>query len=166
MKNGLMEWYTLLVAMLVVIATSILTFIAASYWAGKTRNESLQVRIHELEKQMVGVNAAVAPISQVFQQILIKELTHFHTPELDALMARVGPPTTLSVLETKRLEVLLRERSLDMAEEMTAMERDAAVMLPMVMRRVIEAVSTPRVLSEPILVQLVSLPETYILSPT
>ena len=75
------------------------------------------------------------PISTAFQAILIKELTHFHTPEMDALMAKIGPPNTLTVVEQERLAVLLNERMKDMGPLISDSERDAARILPAIMKR-------------------------------
>ena len=47
-------------------------------------------RIVELERQVALVGQAIVPISAAFQAILIKELTHIHTPVLDRLLEKVG----------------------------------------------------------------------------
>jgi hypothetical protein len=92
-------------------------------------------RITELESKLALVNAAVVPISTAFQAILIKELTHFHTPEMDALMVKIGPPNTLNPTDEKRLEVMLKDRMDDMGPEISDRERGAAMILPEVMKR-------------------------------
>jgi len=94
-------------------------------------------RVVELEKNLALVNQAVVPISAAFQAILIKDLTHFHTPEMDNLLAKIGPPLTLTAQEAARLEVLLAARARDVDNLISEQERDAARMLPMVMRRVL-----------------------------
>ncbi len=100
-------------------------------------NVRLVDRVNDLERQLSAVNQAVVPISAAFQAILVKELTHFHTPEMDGLMAKLGPPFTLTEVEAKRLGVLLEERQRDMNDQISDAERDAAQMLPLVMRRVL-----------------------------
>jgi hypothetical protein len=95
----------------------------------------LQARVSELERQNSLVTQAIVPISAAFQAILIKELTHFHTPRMDMLLAKVGPPNELSTDEEDELRVLLIHREQDMSNEITDSERDAARMLPMVIRR-------------------------------
>ena len=119
-------------------------------------------RITALTTQLAVISAAVVPISTAFQSILIKELTHYHTPELDALMARVGPPSQLNEIETQRLELLLRERSKDMAKDIPESERDAALMLPLVMKRAkaenAATLAEPNVIVPGTMVQFVSLP--------
>lgn len=92
-------------------------------------------RLIVLEKQLALVGQAVVPISTAFQAILIKELTHMHTPILDALMTKIGPPSTLSDDEFDELATALLERTMDMGDLISDSERDAAVMLPLVMKR-------------------------------
>src|SRR5678815_4707353 len=75
------------------------------------------------------------PISTAFQAILIKELTHFHTPVMDALMSKIGPPFTLTAAEETELIAALEQRTQDMAAEISDSERDAAKILPLVMKR-------------------------------
>jgi hypothetical protein len=139
-----------------------LGFLAQRYFAGRkeTREDTQKVaeehkttvaRIAELETKLALVNAAVVPISTAFQAILIKELTHFHTPEMDALMVRVGPPTTLTPEEEARLAVMLKERMDDMGPDISDSERGAAMILPEVMKRaraeqqVLSTVEAPQV---------------------
>jgi hypothetical protein len=98
-------------------------------------HEKMKDRVTELERTLAQVNAQVIPISTAFQAILIKELTHFHTPEMDALMVKIGPPNTLTPDEEKRLAALLVERTKDMGPEISDSERDAAAILPAVMKR-------------------------------
>ena len=98
-------------------------------------NDAMKARLADLEGKLALVNAAVIPISTAFQAILIKELTHFHTPEMDALLVKVGPPNTLTGDEETRLAVLLAERTKDMGPKISDSERDAASILPAVMRR-------------------------------
>lgn len=133
-----------------ILLTAVMTFMATAYWQRRGRidreterkaaklaeeNKQLMDRVLDMEKQLGMLNQAVLPISTAFQAILIKELTHFHTPEMDALMVKIGPPNTLSDDEMTRLEVLLEERTRDMATEIPESERDAAHMLPYVMKR-------------------------------
>ncbi len=98
--------------------------------------KALRLRVTELEIKLAGINQVFVPISAAFQAILIKELTHLHTPEMDALLVKLGPPMILTELEMERLGTLLLERERDMHEEIDDLERDAALMLPLVMKRV------------------------------
>lgn len=126
--------------------TTILSFMAAWFWWKKNEatkeseriargHSELMGRVNDLERQLASVSQAVVPISTAFQAILIKELTHFHTPVMDALMVKVGPPNILTEEEEIQLAHALEERTRDMGTEISDSERDAAVMLPMVMKR-------------------------------
>jgi hypothetical protein len=100
-----------------------------------------QARIHErltdLETKLALVNQQVIPINAAFQAVLVHQLTHYHTPELDALLQKIGPPNTMTEVEKNRFGILLKERTTDIGSEITPSERDAATMLPMVMKRAI-----------------------------
>jgi hypothetical protein len=134
---------------LVVLAAT-LTFLATMFWQRRGRidreverkaeklaaeNNKLTERVLDMEKQLGMLNQAVLPISTAFQAILIKELTHYHTPEMDALMVKIGPPNILTDDEMARLVIMLEERTRDMGSEISDSERDAATMLPLVMKR-------------------------------
>jgi hypothetical protein len=134
-------------SLIVVLCTGAVTWLATRYWTQKatltqdtlrSRGEQLAMlaRIELLEKQLAVVGQAVVPISAVFQQILIKELTHVRTPRMDELLVKLGPPYTLTRAEEEELWNGLEQRMNDMGDQMTASERDAARMLPFVMKRV------------------------------
>lgn len=96
-------------------------------------------RISELERQLGIVGAQVAPFNTAFQSMLIKQLTHYHTPVMDKLMEKlggVGVPPTITEAEEVQLIEALEQRTNDMGPEISDDERDAAEMLPIVMRRV------------------------------
>lgn len=97
--------------------------------------QALQDRLAVMEKQLALVGQAVVPISTAFQAILIKELTHYHAPVLDELLLKIGPPSTLSPEEFAALQEGLEIRTKDMHELISDSERDAAIMLPLVMKR-------------------------------
>lgn len=131
---------------LIMIFGSILSFLSAWFWFAKNAavaraktiaDEQVKTleRLKELETKLALINQAIIPISTAFQAILIKELTHFHTPEMDALLVKLGPPNTLSATDMERLEVLLVERAKDMAPKISASERDAACILPVIIKR-------------------------------
>lgn len=139
------------------------------YLAGKRRaaavlaaaNSKLSDRVFELERQLSLVNQAVVPISAAFQAILIKELTHYHTPEMDELMLKLGPPIVLTIKESKRLTILLEERTQDMNSIISDSERDAAHMLPMVMKRVLADKLRSGIEAEPLVrIMVVEQPKT------
>lgn len=99
-------------------------------------DDELKKRVAELEGQLLVVKEKVVPISAAFQAILIKELTHFHMPVMDKLLEKLGPPNTLTEAEEKKLALLLQQRSVDLNGRISDLEQDAAVMLPMVVKRV------------------------------
>lgn len=104
---------------------------AAKAKALADENAKLTARVTEVESKLRLVDQAVVPISEAFKAILIKELTHFHTPEMDKLMAK----DRLTPEEEARLAVLLKERSENMGDDIPQSERDAAAILPAVIRR-------------------------------
>jgi hypothetical protein len=125
--------------------------------AAAQRAKELQefvVRFADLEAKFAILSQAVVPISAAFQAILIKELTHFHTPEMDALMPKLGPPSTLSATEETRLATLLVERQQDMGDLITESERDAAKMLLLVAKRA--SVETVYMTGKPVIFKLVT----------
>jgi hypothetical protein len=112
-----------------------LAFFTTVFFNSRKEAREREKRLVALESQLALVNAAVVPISTAFQAILIKELTHFHTPEMDALLVKIGPPNVLTEDERDRLAVMLIERTEDLGSEISSSERDAAHILPAVMKR-------------------------------
>lgn len=102
----------------------------------ETTNQRLFDRIVELEKQAASIQQTVLPLSTAFQAMLVKELTHMHTPEMDALLVKLGPPYLLTPIEEGRLADLLLQRVTDLSPEISEGERDAALIMPYVMKRV------------------------------
>jgi len=127
-------------SIVLLVLSSAVTFAAAWFWFTKTARAKEQAdtlrRVAELETQLKLVGQTILPLSAAFQAVLVKQLTHYHTPEMDALMVKLGPPYTLTPGEAARLGVLLEERTRDMGDLIDEAERDAARMLPMVMKRV------------------------------
>jgi hypothetical protein len=91
-----------------------------------------------MELQIALLTQQVSTLWTAAQAILIKQMTRYHAPEMDALMKKIGPPFILTAVEEHRLYVLLEERARDMGEQIDASERDAAAMLPLIIRRVRE----------------------------
>lgn len=109
------------------------------FWRQKDSKAKLSDRVSELEKQLGIVGAQIAPFNTAYQSMLIKQLTHYHTPVMDELMVKlggVGVPPTITPKEEVQLIEALKQRTEDMGPEISDDERDAAEMLPIVMRRV------------------------------
>ena len=119
--------YLSLVAILLIM---IVSFALTRYLTGR-REAKLHAEIAVLYEKF----GLPIPISTAFQTVLVKQMTHYHTPEMDGLMKKIGPPNTLTEAEEHRLTILLKERTQDMGSEITPSERDAAAILPMVMKR-------------------------------
>lgn len=99
-------------------------------------HKQLEAKVSELVNQLGLVSQVVTPINQAMQALLIRELTHVHTPELDALMANLPPAGVLTVEEEQRIAVLLRERAEELNGTIPESERDAAIILPYMIKRV------------------------------
>lgn len=155
---------------LLAIFSAVLSFMVAAYWFVRKRDaeaaKALLHRIATLESQTAVAAQALQPISTAMQAILVKQLTHYHTPELDALLAKLDP-FSLTPEEEIRLYHLLDERTRDMGPLIDASERNAAEMLPFVIKRVKE--DTDRA-SEQVALQTVVVPmdvaETEPIPPT
>lgn len=130
----------------VILLGAVLSFLAAAYWfrrqaTVRRRRETeaalqrQEARLVELESKLALVTQSIVPINLAFQAILVNQLTHYHTPEMDALLKKIGPPNALTETEAARLADLLVQRTQDMAAEISESERDAALILPAVMRR-------------------------------
>ncbi len=98
-------------------------------------HQLLLLRVTELEKQAAVQGQQILPLWTAAQAILVKELTHFHTPEMDALMIKLGPPFILDEDEERRLEQLVDERQQDMSVDIPESEREAAGILRYLMKR-------------------------------
>ncbi len=129
----------------ILVVTAIGTFLWARYRYGRTARDKVtearekatnerDAKIAELERKLALVDQTVTPIAMAMQAVLIKKLTHFHEPETDALLVKVGPPYDLTDDEAGRLAELLIERELVLNGSIDEAERDAAHILPAVIR--------------------------------
>jgi hypothetical protein len=130
-----------------ILVGALVTFLVTYYWRVKTAAEkalaeiisgrqALKDRVTDLEFQLRSLKEAVVPISTLMQAALVKELTHLSTPEMDALLVKIGPPYALTHDEEQRLVVLLEERAGLVGSMLTESERNAAKMLPWIIQRV------------------------------
>jgi hypothetical protein len=124
-----------------------ISFLFAWYWYEKRlstdrkkiiadQHDALVARVELLDKSLALLTQSVQPISIAFQDILVKELTHFHTPDMDKLLTKLGPPYLLTRDEELILTSMLANRTRDMSAVITESEREAAIMLPLVIKRV------------------------------
>lgn len=149
---------------LMAIFSAVITFGAAWFWFTRNREtataKAIADRLAALESKAAVTEQAIMPISTAFQAILIKQLTHYHTPELDALLAKLDP-YTLSDEEEVRFYHLLEERTRDMGSAIDESERNAAKMLPFVIKRIKEETD----LASKVALQIVVVP-THTEEPT
>jgi hypothetical protein len=124
----------------IVVLTALLSFAAAVYWHNKRQGEKRDDEIADLKRQMAILQIPVQQMNAAFQAMLVKQLTHFHTRELDELLKKLGPPMVLTADDRARLTILLQEREADVDGQIDDSERDAAHMLPMVMKRVADEI--------------------------
>lgn len=96
---------------------------------------ALRSRVDTLSEQLALVSQKVIPISSALQDCLRQELTHFHTPRMDELMQKLGPPWLLTDEEELELLDLLEARERDMGDQISPSERDAARIFPIIMKR-------------------------------
>lgn len=140
-----MEFKTIIIPLIFMVVGASITFAFARL--GKSRdnkrmemdqervvrdkaNDERDEKIKQLEMQVAISAETSRPLAAAYAAFLISKLTHLHFPELDELMTRALPPTTLSQNEHIRMAILLAERKFDMAEEIDDGERLAADILP------------------------------------
>jgi len=131
---------------LIAFGTFMLGILTTWIWKLRSAKERVRLEIQQghqilvnevagLKEKFSALEAAVLPISAIYQAILVKELTHFHTPKMDALLEKLGPPNTLTDEEEQALYAALNERMIDQGDLITDSERGAAKILPEVIRR-------------------------------
>jgi hypothetical protein len=135
-----MEMDGIAVTLLLVLVV-LLSFIVAMCWswhmyrADQNERNLLRGRVLETERRIVELSQSVTPISAAFQAVLIGQLARCRTPEMDALMRRAGPPNLLTPEEEERLETLLADVARDPDASIRDCEREAAHILPTVIKR-------------------------------
>jgi hypothetical protein len=150
------------------VVTAITSFFGALFWARRKHIAAIvdekaaasaarDARLVDLERQVGLLTQTVQPLSAAFQAILVKQLSHFHTPHIDLLLSKLGPPVLLTAAEEIELAKELQQRALDLVAEISAGEREAAMMLPYVIQRV----RREAVQKVPLDVVLVAVPRSY-----
>ena len=128
--------YLSLVAILLIMVVS---FALTRYLTGR-REAKLHAEIAVLYEKF----GLPIPISTAFQTVLVKQMTHYHTPALDELMAKMLAET-LTDSDRAELILALKERELDMGMLIDDSERGAAKLLPLLMERVaLEKIQTAK----------------------
>lgn len=157
---------TLINSIAVVVLGAFLTFLT-TYWfvvrkrisdskaKADTDHEALLAKVNELTNKLALVESTVTPIASAFQAVLIAKLTHFHTPEMDALLVKLQQ-TTLTNNDRNRLTILLEQRIVELNGDIDTPEREAAIMIPMVNRMVVAASISSEVTTQAL--QVVALP--------
>jgi hypothetical protein len=100
------------------------------------REAALVARIAELERMQAAQQASLMPINAAMQAIWARKLTNAHTPEFDALLAKVVRPEALTEAEEVQFNGYLEAVVADTSGAHTPSERDAAHMLPGLIRAV------------------------------
>ena len=114
-----------------VVVIMVAAFAVTRYFTGRRENV-MQAQIAELYEKF----GVPVPISTAFQTVLVKQMTHYHTPVLDELMAKMLAET-LTDADRVELAAALKEREQDMGSMIDASERGAAKLLPLIMERVV-----------------------------
>jgi hypothetical protein len=138
---------TFLLSFGTMLAGAVVGFFGTRYWRKRDRMQKMIDRraassaltldkVLELESQLAQLKLTVTPITDAMQQLLIKKLTHFHTPILDALMQR-ALSGIITPEENAKMERLLVEREKELDTEVNEYERICARILPDVIRLVI-----------------------------
>jgi hypothetical protein len=131
--------YQIILSILGIVIAALIGALVTTFFRWRDERTKLESRVMDLERQIGIYGSQIAPINAAYQAMLIKQLTHYHTPEMDALMVKLGTatiPPTINDQEMKRLIVLLDERTRDMGPEISEDERDAAEILPILLRKV------------------------------
>jgi hypothetical protein len=121
-------------AILLLFVGALLTFLATAFWVRRAAKAAHDKRVTELERQMAVLMAEAKPINAYVQAMAIAKLTHFHTPETDKLLAKVGARERLSGSDVERLAHALKERESVVDSEVDEEERIWARILPDIIR--------------------------------
>jgi hypothetical protein len=130
----------------IAVLAAALIFLGAAYWRSESKRdekkaadiktaEDVKSQLADLQSKMQMIGIAVQPITAAMSAMLVKSLTHSHFPDADALLAKVGPPNTLTVQEEAALAEYMQHRTKDMGPEISALERNAAQLLPLIIER-------------------------------
>jgi hypothetical protein len=130
----------------IVVLSGALTFLTTAYWRLKKLKDTkaaelirtasdVQKQLSDLQSQMMLLGMSVQPLTAAMSAMLVKSLTHFHEPVTDALLAKVGPPNLLTVIEEKELSDAMDVRMKHSNGEITELERNSARLLLLIIAR-------------------------------
>lgn len=119
---------------LLLLAAAALTFLATWFWKRSAVKDVDKGRITKLEQQLAVLMAEAQPINAYVQAMAIAKLTHFHTPETDELLAKVGANKRLSEPDVQRLATAMKEREVVVDSEVDEEERIWARIFPDIVR--------------------------------
>lgn len=115
-------------------AGALLTLLATWFWKRNAAKDADKGRLSALEQQMAVLTAEAQPINAYVQAMAIAKLTHFHTPETDKLLAKVGTNTRLSEPDVEKLALALKQREVVVDSEVDEEERIWARIFPDIVR--------------------------------
>jgi hypothetical protein len=126
------------------VLTAALIWLGTAYWRLRTAREDkakalaltaedVQKQLGEFRNQLQLLGQAVQPITAAMSAVLVKSLTHFHKPKVDALLAKVGPPCTLSLREEHDLACEMQTVMSDVS--IPDLERNSARLLLLIVER-------------------------------
>lgn len=119
---------------LLLAAATVVGLLTTWFWKRNTAADVDKRRITDLEKQMAVLTAEAQPINAYVQAMAIAKLTHFHTPETDELLAKVGANERLSEPDVEKLAAALKEREGVVDSEVDEEERIWARIFPDIVR--------------------------------
>jgi hypothetical protein len=130
----------------IAVLAAALIFLGAAYWRSESKRDEkkaadvktaddIKAQLADLQSKMLMLGVAVQPFTAAYAAMLVKSLTHARFPDADALLAKVGPPNTLSRREEVLLVDIMESRTKDADSEISDLERNAAQLLPLIIER-------------------------------
>jgi hypothetical protein len=142
-----MDWNSVVL----ILVVAVVVFLTVRYWY---LQKTLLVRIGNLERDAEIIrNRPAQSLWAAVQAVVVPELVHAHAPVMDALLAKLGPPFSLTVAEERELDQLLYERIIATDDTLISdRERASARLLRDIMPRVREELDlNPEVAVLPVL---------------
>lgn len=125
--------------------------------ADETKMAELEKTIADLKTRVALYDKVIEPLWTAAQRKLIEELTHFHTPELDELIAK-DVADALPDRDRPLMFKLMEERAATLDGSITPQEREAAAIYPIISNKAREERLAIKVATEPPVPMLVAVP--------